>query len=101
VFCLALIGTAAYSIYNQWWSRLEPPKVNQVVPVPVQIGDKTVIMGVAVTSWQVPRELDAILLQAELAERAAKAKQAGETNAAPPDSPGAPATQPAGNTNRP
>jgi proteasome lid subunit RPN8/RPN11 len=101
VFCLALIGTAAYSIYSQWGSRLEPPKVNQVVPVPVQVGDKTVILGVAVTSWQVPPELDAILLQAELAERAAKAKQAGETNAAPPGSPGGTASQPAGNTNRP
>jgi hypothetical protein len=82
VFCLALISAVGYSIYSQWGARIEPPKINQIVPVPVQIGDKTVILGVAITSWQVPPELDAILLQAELAEREAKAKLAAGTNAA-------------------
>lgn len=82
VFCLALAATVGYSIYSQWGARLEPPKVNQIVPVPVQIGDKTVLIGVGITSWQVPPELDAILLQAELAEREARAKLAAQTNAA-------------------
>ena len=71
---------AGYSIYSQWGSRLEPPKVNQIVPVPVQIGDKTVILGVGITSWEVPPELNAILLQNEMLQREAAAKAAA-TNA--------------------
>ena len=81
VFCLAVITAAGYFIYSQWSSRLEPPKVNQIVPIPVQVGDKTVILGVAVTSWQVPPELDAIMLQAELLQREEAAKRAAATNA--------------------
>ena len=45
IFCLATMAVAGYSIYSGWSSRLEPPKLNQIVPVPVQIGDKTVILG--------------------------------------------------------
>ena len=70
IFCLALIVAVGYSIYSQWrFARLEPPKVSQIVPVPVQIGDKTVILGVGITSWEVPQELDAIMLQAEILQR--------------------------------
>ena len=82
VFCLALISVAGYTIYSQWGARLEPPKVNQIVPVPVQIGDKTVILGVGITSWEVPPELDSILLQAEMLQREEAAKKAAATNAA-------------------
>jgi proteasome lid subunit RPN8/RPN11 len=90
LFCLALLAVAGYSIYSQWGSRLEPPRVNQIVPVPVQIGDKTVILGVGITSWQVPPELDAILLQAEILQREAAAKQAAATNSAGSTAPQAP-----------
>lgn len=79
VFCLALIAVAGYSIHSEWTARLEPPKLNQIVPVPVQIGDKSVILGVGITSWEVPPELDAILLQAEMAREAAEAKNATNT----------------------
>jgi proteasome lid subunit RPN8/RPN11 len=90
LFCVALMIAVGYTLYSQWNYRLEPPKVNQIVPVPVQIGDKVVILGVAVTSWEVPPELNAILLEAELlkreaAERAARelAAQKNATNPAP------------------
>lgn len=82
VFSLALIVAVGYSIYSEWRARLEPPKINQIVPVPVQVGDKTVILGVAITSWQVPPELDAIMLQAEMLQREEAAKRAALTNAA-------------------
>lgn len=82
VFCLALMIAVGYTIYSQWAHRLEPPKVNQVVPVPVQVGDKTVILGVAITSWEVPPELDSIMLQAEMLQREEEAKKAAATNAA-------------------
>jgi proteasome lid subunit RPN8/RPN11 len=80
VFCLALIAVVGYSVYSQWGSRLEPPKVNQIVPVPIQIGDKTVILGVGITSWEVPPELNALLLKAEMLQREAAAKKAAATN---------------------
>jgi len=78
LFCLALITAVGYSIYSQWSSRLEPPRLNQIVPLPVQVGDKVVILGVAVTSWEVPPELNAIMLQAELLKREAAEKAARE-----------------------
>lgn len=86
-FCLALICTAGYIIYSQYTSRLEPPRLNSYVPVPVQIGDKTVLLGVGVAEWKVPDELNAVLLKMKLlekaeAERAAKEAAAkGDTNA--------------------
>ncbi len=82
VFGLALITAAGYTIYSEWGARLEPPRVNQIVPVPVQIGTNTVILGVGITSWQVPPELDAIMLQAVMEQRREEEKKAAETNAA-------------------
>lgn len=82
IFCLALITAVGYTIYSQWKERIEPPKINQIVPIPVQIGDKTVILGVAITSWEVPPELNALMLQAEMLERKEAAKKAAATNAA-------------------
>ena len=87
VFCVALMVAVGYSIYSQWGARLEPPKVNQIVPVPVKVGDQTVILGVAITSWEVPPELNAILLQAEMLQREAAARAAtnsSATNGVPP-----------------
>lgn len=87
IFCLGIICTAGYTIYSQYASRLEPPKLNSFVPVPVQVGDKTVLLGVGIAEWKVPDELNALMLKMELlkraeAERAAKEAAAkGDTNA--------------------
>jgi proteasome lid subunit RPN8/RPN11 len=91
VFCLGIIVTVGYMIYSQWRSRLEPPKVNQILPVPIQVGDKTVILGVGITSWEVPPELNALMLQEEILRHEAeeKARRESEKTNAPP----------AGNTN--
>ena len=95
VFCLAILGTAGYLIYSSMTSRITPPKVNQVVPVAVQVGDKSVLLGVAITEWDVPPELNSTLLQLELLkqelaekERKEAEKKAGKepvtrTNTAP------------------
>lgn len=86
VFCLAVMGTAGYLIYNQWRSRVEPPQLNQFVPIPVQVGDKVVLLGVAVTSWEVPPDLNALLLQEDMLKREAEKKakpEAEKTNSAP------------------
>ncbi len=98
IFCLGIICTAGYTIYSQYASRLEPPKLNSFVPVPVQVGDKTVLLGVGIAEWKVPDELNALMLKMELlkraeAERAAKEAAAkGDTNAPPSTSTNQPAS---------
>ncbi len=87
VVCLGVVGGVGYFIYSQFKSRNEPPQLNSYVPVPVQVGDKVVMIGVGVAEWQVPPELNAIHLQLEklkqeAAERAAKAAEAQAAKAA-------------------
>ncbi len=79
VLCLAIIGTAGYFIYSMYSSRYEPPSLNSFVPVPVKIGDKTVMIGVGVVQWDVPPELNAAFVELEQRKRdeAAKAAAAG------------------------
>jgi proteasome lid subunit RPN8/RPN11 len=97
LFCLALIIGVGYTIRKEMTSHYEPPRLNSYVPVPVQIGDKTVLIGVGVASWEVPPELNALMLQAEILkqkdEQSAKGK---DTNASPVNP-----ANPAPATNRP
>jgi proteasome lid subunit RPN8/RPN11 len=81
VFCLAVIATAGYFIYTAHTSKLEPPRLNAYVPVPIQIGDKTVLVGVGVMEWNVPDELNALLLQVESLKKIAAEKEAREAAA--------------------
>lgn len=78
IACLGIVVSVGYFIYSQFTSRNEPPKINQFVPVPVQVGDKTVMLGVGVVEWQVPPELNALYLQLEQLKREAEAKAAKE-----------------------
>lgn len=78
IFCLAVILGVGYSIYRINRSRLEPPQLQQLVPVPIQVGDKTVMLGVGVFDWKVPDELNAILLQEDLLRKAALEREAKE-----------------------
>lgn len=80
VFCLTIIGTGAYLIYHMYSSRFEPPKLNSYIPLPVQIGDKTALVGLAVMDWKIPDEMNA-LLQLEITQRIA-AEKAAEAKAA-------------------
>ncbi len=86
VFCLGLMTAVGYTIYKEMSSRYEPPQVTQFAPVPVQVGDKTVLLGVGVLQWQVPDELNALMLKEDMKKKEAeeKAKKAAEkTNAEP------------------
>ncbi len=86
VACLGIIAAAGYTIYRQVTARLEPPRLNAFVPVPVRVGDRTVMLGVGVVEWDVPDELNALLLELEQlkAEAAAeRERQASPSNAAP------------------
>jgi hypothetical protein len=77
IICLGIVVVIGYHIYTCFQSRIEPPELRNFVPVPIQIGDKTVLLGVAVMQWDVPPELNATYLKLEQMEREAaeKAKQ--------------------------
>jgi proteasome lid subunit RPN8/RPN11 len=59
--CTALVGWVGYSIWSDRMDQLEPPRVQSYVPVPVKVGDETVMLGVGVVEWKVPPRLDALL----------------------------------------
>ncbi len=83
VFCLALITSSAYTIYKQMNSHIQPPEGISFAPVPVQIGDKTALLGVAVMDWKIPPELNALMLQEDLLKKMAEEKaqkDAAKTN---------------------
>jgi proteasome lid subunit RPN8/RPN11 len=98
----------AYNIYYAYVHshEIRPPEMAGYVPVPVQMGDKTVMLGVGIVKWEVPPELNAILLQYErekqqAAEAAAAAAKKAQPATAPANGPttvpgAAPATAPTG-----
>lgn len=73
-FCLAVILCVGYVLIKSYNSQLEPPRVRDMVPVPIQVGDKTVMVGVGIVEWKVPDELNAILLREDLLRKEAEAK---------------------------
>jgi proteasome lid subunit RPN8/RPN11 len=81
VFCLGVVATTTYMIYSAYVARLEPPKLNSTVPIPVQVGDKTMLVQVGVFGWEIPDELNALFLEAVRLETEA-AKAAAEQEAA-------------------
>ena len=72
VVCLGAIACFGYNYYSQIRYRNELPRVNQVVPIPVQVGDKTVMLGVGLVEWQVPEELKAANVALEKERRLAE-----------------------------
>ena len=87
VVAASLVGYIGWSIWHAYAARMDPPHLNQYVRIPVQIGERTVMLGVQVVDWEVPPELNALMIQmAAAVEKAAKEelqKQAKNTNTAP------------------
>ncbi len=72
VGCLAIVGGVGYFIWTERTSRIKPPEGLSYVPVPVKIGNQTVLIGLGVVGWEIPKELDALLdkqVRAELEQR--------------------------------
>ncbi|MGZ7030509.1 MAG: hypothetical protein ACXVIJ_00945, partial [Thermoanaerobaculia bacterium] len=61
VICGGFIAWVGYSILSDRMDRLQPPKIQSYVPVPVKIGDETVMIGVGIVNWRIPPRLDAYL----------------------------------------
>ena len=91
-------------IREQFRARITPPELVSHVPVPIKVGDKNMLVGVSISQWQVPPELNAIMLDLarEEAEQqkeaaAAEAEKQGEAPAktdAAPEAKTTPATAP-------
>jgi proteasome lid subunit RPN8/RPN11 len=81
VVCLGVVGCIGYTIYSNYRYRNEPPRLTQFVPVPVQVGDKSVLLGVGIAEWRVPEELNAAMQELEREKRLLEA--AAQTNKAP------------------
>lgn len=78
VACTAIIGWVAYAVWSDRVERLQPPRVQSYVPLPVRIGGETVMLGVAVVDWKVPPRLDALIQKVAELERAEHLKQQEE-----------------------
>ncbi|MCK4789596.1 MAG: Mov34/MPN/PAD-1 family protein [Desulfobacteraceae bacterium] len=79
IVCLGVVVTIGYYIYSSYKSRLKPPQLlRSYYSIPIQIEDKTVMLGVGVVQWEVPPELNATYLQLEQMKREAEEKAAAE-----------------------
>ena len=92
IVAFSVVGLIGWHIYDSYASHFEPPKPIQYIPVPVQIGDETALLGIALVKWDLPPKLDAMLrekvrLEFEM-EMAARTNAAG-TNAPTNSSPAA------------
>lgn len=78
VLCVFIVAMISFNIYRYFSTRYEPPELLQYTDIPVQIGDKEVLLGIGITGWQIPDNLNAILLQLEREKLEAAQKAAKE-----------------------
>ncbi len=79
---LAAVLWIGYTVYQGLRPPIEPPRLSQWVPVPVQIGDQKALLGVGVYRWDLPPELDAVLVEAVRQQREAEEAKRGAGAAA-------------------
>lgn len=79
VICTTVLLFVGYQIYLSRTDRLEPPRsTRNYLPVPVKVGNETVLLGVEIVQWKVPQSLDAYLdkvARAEVEMRAAEERE--------------------------
>jgi len=83
IVTITVVVLIGYNIYSSISAKYKSPEMRSFVPVPVQIGDKTVLLGVGIYNWEVPPELNATYLQIEkmaleIAEKADLKAKEGE-----------------------
>ncbi|MBN1918375.1 MAG: Mov34/MPN/PAD-1 family protein [Verrucomicrobia bacterium] len=75
IIAVAVIAWIGFGIYRSIFApQEEPPRLRQYVPVAIQVGDETVMVGVGIVDWKVPPELDPALELKELKARMDKKK---------------------------
>jgi proteasome lid subunit RPN8/RPN11 len=95
---VGLIAMIGWIIWRGLVAERKPPELGAHFPVAVQMGDKTVMLDVAVVKWEVPPEIDPLRENAELKkqlEDLLKKAGAAATPASGAPSPALPAATPA------
>jgi proteasome lid subunit RPN8/RPN11 len=90
---VGIVVFLGYSMYSAYTNNNKPPELLNFVPVPVQIGDKSVLLGVGIVKWDVPPALNAAMVQLERERQAAE--KAAADKAAATQAATAPAAAPA------
>lgn len=90
----ALATGLAYNVWTASQKTYKPPTLNSYARIPVQVGDRTVWLGVQVVDWDVPPELNAAYIKA--VERRLQLEFPPPQQTVPPDgeseTPAAPST---------
>ena len=74
---VSVIGYIGYNVYQHMTGAEEPPRLlNQYVPIPIRIGDETVLIAVGVVGWDVPPKVNAALVELERRRQQAAADSA-------------------------
>jgi proteasome lid subunit RPN8/RPN11 len=90
VVATGVIMWIGWSIWSGIRSDREPPRLADYIPVPIQVGDRQVLMGVGIFNWDVPRDLNAAYVELERQRREAREDaQAPEPRTDSADAPGA------------
>ena len=63
---VSVIGYIGYNVYQHMTGRAEePPRLQNYIPVPIRVGDETVLLGVGVVDWRVPPKVNAAIVELE------------------------------------
>jgi hypothetical protein len=62
---MGIVVVVFFVVREQLRERVKPPAFNQYVQVPVKVGDKNVLIGVGVLNWEVPDELNGLMIDME------------------------------------
>jgi proteasome lid subunit RPN8/RPN11 len=73
LFCIGFVYIVTNTIWSNYKNRNEQPQMISMAPVPVKIDGKDVLLGVGVVKWQIPPELDALMIEKVKEEVALKA----------------------------
>ena len=66
---VTVIGYIGYKVYQHMTGVQEPPRLESYIPVPIRVGDETVLLGVGVVNWNVPPRVDAAFVELERRRR--------------------------------
>ena len=83
VICAGFIVLIYSIIREQFRTRIEPPEVQSFIPVPINVGGKTIMIGVGVVNWEIPPELNS-LVQEVAKEQVAASREVKHAKAETP-----------------
>jgi proteasome lid subunit RPN8/RPN11 len=65
IVAVGIVSAVVLMVQDRFRERNKPPELNHFIPIPVKVGDKNVLIGVGVVKWEVPDELNGLMLDME------------------------------------